>query len=148
MVATSSRPYTDIGTAGRGVTLDFTLATAGQQYSINIWTAGFATQTATVVGSLTGATSYNSGGLGGSGDSGFYGDYNNPKEQYLYTFLVTADNANDVFNFSIVSGGTQGASSHVLITAASIAAVPEPSTFALLLGGIGALFFIRRCHQS
>lgn len=125
---------TNISAGGYGVELDFTLAEAGQQYEISVWTAGFATQFATVVGSMTGATSYSSGSVGGTGGSGYYGDFGNPKEQYLYTFRVIADNANDVFNFSIATAGTTGSSRHVLINAASIAAVPEPGSYALLAG--------------
>ncbi len=136
---------TNISGGGYGVELDFTLAEAGQQYEISVWTAGFATQFATVVGSIAGATSYTSGSVGGTGGSGYYGDYGNPKEQYLYTFKVIADSANDVFNFSIGTSGTTGTSRHVLINAAAIA-IPEPSAYALLAGmlGLGSVMMRRR----
>ncbi|MBC2602786.1 PEP-CTERM sorting domain-containing protein [Puniceicoccus vermicola] len=139
----------ELATAGEGVQLDITLAEAGQEYVINIWTGGFATQFATVVGSMNGAESYTSGNTGGSGFGGAYGDSASPREPYLYTFNVIADNPNEVFNFSIATAGTQSSSSHVLIAAASIAAVPEPGTYALLAGFcmLGFVMMRRRSYR-
>ncbi|MDF3128476.1 PEP-CTERM sorting domain-containing protein [Kiritimatiellaeota bacterium B1221] len=139
---------TDLSGPGKGVELGFTLADAGQWYTVNIWTAGFATQFAQVTGSLDGATSYTntSGGYETvSPNEGNYGGYNTPKEQYQYTFNVLADSANDVFNFDIRTAGSTGGSRHVLITAASISAIPEPSSLALAsLVVVGFTVFGRR----
>ena len=82
---------------------------------------------------MNGATSYVSGNTNGTGDSNWYGDNTVPREPYLYTFNVVADNPNEVFNFSVTTAGQQNASSHVLIAAATVA-VPEPSAYALLAG--------------
>lgn len=127
-----------IATSNEGVQLDFTLADAGQAYEINIWTGGYATQFASIVASMNGATSYVSGNTSGTGTStgnnNWYGDSSTPREPYQYTFRVIADNANDVFNFSIATAGQQNSSSHVLIAAATVAAVPEPGSYALFAG--------------
>ncbi|MDQ8209245.1 PEP-CTERM sorting domain-containing protein [Coraliomargarita sp. SDUM461003] len=125
---------TVLATSNEGVQLDITLADAGQAYEINIWTGAYATQSGSIVASMNGATSYVSGNTGGAGDSGWYGDSSTPREPYLYTFNVIADNPNEVFNFSITTAGSQNSSSHVLIAAAAVAAVPEPGSYALLAG--------------
>ncbi|HBR93934.1 MAG TPA: hypothetical protein DEA90_07190 [Opitutae bacterium] len=119
-----------LNTAGEGVQLDFTLAQAGQAYTIDLWTAGFGTPSATIVASIPGAT-YNSG-LISNPDGGAYGGAG-AKNSYRYTFTVVADSDNDVFNFSIATGGTQQGSGHVIISAATIA-VPEPATYATIAG--------------
>ena len=125
---------TVLATSNEGVQLDITLADAGQAYEINIWTGAYATQNGSIVASMNGATSYSSGNTGGAGDSGWYGDSSTPREPYLYTFNVIADNPNEVFNFSITTAGNQNGSSHVLIAAATVTAVPEPGSYALLAG--------------
>ncbi len=128
---------TNIAKANEGVQLDITLADAGQAYTINIWTGAYATQFGSIVASMNGATSYVSGDTSGTGSStgnaGWYGDSSAPREPYLYTFNVIADNPNEVFNFSIETAGNQNSSSHVLIAAATVA-VPEPGSYALLAG--------------
>tara|TARA_R100000027_G_scaffold2734_6_gene2678 strand:- start:187 stop:948 length:762 start_codon:yes stop_codon:yes gene_type:complete len=133
----------DIATVNEGVELAITLADAGQEYTINIWTGGYATQFGSVVASMSGATSYVSGNTGGTGDSGWYGDNSSPREPYLYTFTVVADNPNEVFNFNITTAGSQSSSSHVLIAAATVAAVPEANNFAFL-AGLGMMGFVLR----
>lgn len=140
-----------LATVDEGVQLGITLADAGVEYTISIWTGGFSTQKASIVGSLSGASDYVSGETGGTGSAtgqnGWYGDNVAPREAYLYTFNVTADNANDVFNFSIATAGTQAANSHVLIGAAAVAAaIPEPGSFAFLAGlcMVGFVFLRRR----
>lgn len=134
----------DLNTVGAGVELGFTLAEAGQAYTINVWTSGYATERATITGSIAGATAYDSGLIGGTADSGDYGG-GLPKESYRYTFTVIADSDDDVFSFNIITGGVQGSNSHAIITAATIA-VPEPSAYALLAGclALGAVMVRRR----
>jgi hypothetical protein len=124
---------TEIAESGEGVQLAITLADAGQTYTINIWTGGYATEFGSIVASMNGATSYVSGNTSGTGASNWYGDNTAPREPYLYTFTVVADNPNEVFNFSIETAGNQQSASHVLIAAATVA-VPEPSSYALLAG--------------
>jgi hypothetical protein len=137
---------TTLAAVNTGVQLDFTLATAGQAYTINVWTAGYSTEFATIAGTLTGATTYNSGNLSNPNGEDIYGAALGVKYSYLNTFTVVADSDNDVFNFNIETAGTQYTSSHVIISAATISAVPEPSAYALLAGSLalGAVMIRRR----
>lgn len=136
-----------LGTNGEGIQLSFILPDAGQAYDIRVWTAAFGTRFAQVTGTLSGAASYASGNTGGigtnTGEVNFYGDSVNPKEEYLYHFTVTPDANNDVFTFGISNQNINNPNSHILISAASIAAVPEPSSFALVFVALSALVFLR-----
>lgn len=109
---------TVLNTEGTGAQLDIALPTAGQTYTVTIWTGAHETVAAAIVASLPGALNYEitTGGPGGN-----YGDSAKPKESYAYTFTVVADTAGAIFSFKIATAGFyEGTTGHVIITGAAV----------------------------
>jgi hypothetical protein len=123
-----------LATAGRGVQLSVTGNTA-QSYRVDVWTVGFAGQ-GEMRASLNNASTVilTSEAFGTNGSS---------KASNLFSFTFTPDSNSDLLSisFHLMSTGI-GASGHVGIQAVTVSAiaVPEPTTYAVLLG-IGGLAF-------
>lgn len=127
-----------------GVSLDFTLAEAGTEYTINVWTFGAAANSATITATLNGYDDYTATELS-------YADTQGTKDATLFTFTVTAAEDNDVFNFGIelASDNTDADYDLVAISAASLSTsvIPEPATIGMLgLGSLGLLIIRRRFY--
>ena len=139
-----STDYTKLFSGGVGpaaaVTTTFTLTlnnlTIGQAYLFQTWVndsrgsvAGGRTETLTSGGSTSGTLAYNVGASDGSAGSFVIGSF-------------TADSATQAITYN--------ANNFAQINAFQLRAdaVPEPSTYALVLGGIATLFLIRRRVQA
>lgn len=132
-----------LSTAGAGVSINITLPEAGKTYYITVWGSEYGTEDdpGIFTASLTGASDYTY--------SAFTGGISTPKDVGLYNIAATPDNNNDVLSISyvlppsIVGPGN----SHVLFDAVAVSAIPEPATYALLLGTAvltGLLYHRRR----
>lgn len=121
-------------TQGNGVGLTITLPTTGT-YNIYLWAAGFSLSNGQLTATLANAPNAVSTGL--------TDDAATLKDMYLYTLTVQANAVNDVVSLSLINNdASPNNSSHVIISAAAIQLVPEPST--LLLYALGALALLRR----
>ena len=118
---------------GVGLTIS---GAVGQMYEVDIWTSGFRSR-----GELTAS-------LNGASDivllSRIFGDVGASKESSRFTISFMPDSESDVLNLSYLMVGDSGTSAHTGIQAVAVRAVPEPSTFALLLGAAGMLAAINR----
>lgn len=121
-------------TNGSGLSLTVKLPTT-DTYQIFLWAAAFAINDGQLTASLTGATN--------AVNNGMTGDFTAPKDMYLYTVTAKADSANDTVTLSLVNNDSSPQNlSHVLVNAAAVQLIPEPSS--LLLCSVGALALLRR----
>jgi hypothetical protein len=131
-----------LATAGRGVQLSVTGNTA-QSYRVDVWTVGFAGQ-GEMRASLNNASTVilTSEAFGTNGSS---------KASNLFSFTFTPDSNSDLLSisFHLMSTGI-GASGHVGIQAVTVSAiaVPEPTTYAVLLGIGGLAFAMAKRRRS
>ena len=138
---------TSLTNARQGFVINSTLATAGrgvqlsvggdlsQLYRVDIWTVGFAGQ-GELRASLNNAPTVIL-------DSQIFGTNGSDKSSNVFSFEFTPDDDLDFLNISFhLKDNNIGASAHVGIQAVTISAVavPEASTFGLLLGGLTLLF--------
>lgn len=123
----------ELNTNGSGVQVDITLPNPGQ-YAVSIWVSGRSGQ-GVLTAALPGATTYTNSAY----------TYTTNKLARLYQLDVTADNPMDVLNISYVLANSANNSSHALIAAVAVSAVPEPTALAGLgLLGVGLLSRRRR----
>jgi hypothetical protein len=83
-------------------------------------------------------------------DSGFQSAYQQDWRVYSgdFTLNSTVNDAVVKFSFQNTTYGTTGSHAYLGMSNASLQAVPEPSTYALVLGGIATLLLIRRRVQA
>lgn len=120
---------------GSGVSFSVTLPTL-QTHEIYVWAAAFNVTTGTLTASLSGATNYVS--------TGIFGDTGPVKNTFLYKITATPDMIGDEVSFSIVNTDSGGSSGNILISAVAVAAVPEPGSAGLWLGGMSLVFLLSR----
>lgn len=113
---------------GAGITLSIT-GSSSQLYVVDIWTAGFRAR-----GDLTAS-------LSGADDvvlsSRTFGDVGVAKESSRFTISFQPDSDTDLLNLSFLMSADTGSNAHVGIQAITVTAVPEPSSYAFLLGLVG-----------
>lgn len=64
-------------------------------------------------------------------------------------YFVGSSDTFDTFGFFLGSSGTNGAANSITFSDASVSVIPEPGTYALLLGGVmGAVLILRRYRHS
>lgn len=125
------------GTAGNGVGLTVTLPTTGT-YTITLYVAGFATSSQ-LRATLAGVTDpvLNTSFSPGQPDSG------GAKPMGYFTVEAQANNPGDVLNLQLTSTTGTDANRHVMIVAAAVQLIPEPSA-AMLTALAGGLALARR----
>lgn len=128
--------WTDSTSAGNGK-FTFTISNLGQSGTINVWVANYFTDLDLV------ATAFNSSNV--AQDSGS-GSWSNPEtwggRWGVFTYTYSGAAAGDYIQISLNKTSEDG---NVGLMAASIATtVPEPSTYALVALGLGAVLFLRR----
>lgn len=132
---------TSLNTPGAGISIDITLPEAGVTYYITLWGSEYATQTSGDTGgiftaSLPGASDYSS--------NAFYGPATSPKASAVYSITASADNNNDVLTLTYVLPSQTRANGHVLFDALTVSSVPEPSTYALIIGAAAFVGLVMR----
>ena len=137
---TQSLPSLTAGT----YTLSF--ASAGISYYNSTWSGGQLPWDSSVIGLRATVTS----GANVLFDSGFQSVYQQDWRVYSGNFDLgsTVNDAVVKFSFQNTTYDTTGNHAYLGMSNASLQAVPEPSTYALVLGGIATLFLIRRRVQA
>lgn len=126
--------HPDVAASGKGVGLTVTLPTT-DLYRITLFVSGYDT-IASLSASLSGATTVtNTSFTPGLPVAAV-------KQTGYFTIDARADAIGDVLTLELINT-TNRTSSHVVIAAASVQVIPEPSSL-VLLGAIPALGFIRR----
>ena len=127
-------------TVGNGVGLTVTLPTTGT-YQITLYVAGYDT-TSQLRATLPGLADPV---LNNSFAPGF--PVSSVKRMGIFTIEATADTAGDLLNLQLTNTSDSNENAHVMITAAAVQLIPEPSAMALaaLAGGL-ALARRRRLH--
>ena len=148
MNAPASSTLTDVNgvfhpvlrTVGNGVGLTVTLPTTGT-YQITLYVAGYDT-TSQLRATLPGLADPV---LNNSFAPGF--PVSSVKRMGIFTIEATADTAGDLLNLQLTNTSDSNENAHVMITAAAVQLIPEPSAMALaaLAGGL-ALARRRRLH--
>jgi len=126
---------TQLDTIGAGLQLTIDLPTT-DLYSVHIWTAAFFAR-GTFTATLPGFSNYSDQTTDDNTGAG-------PKQSYMYTLTVQANNAGDDLTINLVTDTDRGSSAHVLLGGVAVSVVPEPATLTMLLSGIGVLGFMRR----
>jgi len=124
------------GTSGNGVGLTVTLPTTGT-YTITLYVAGFATNSQ-LRATLPGVTDpvLNTSFSPGQPDSG-------AKQMGYFTIQAQANNAGDLVNLQLSNTSGTDANRHVMIVAAAVQLIPEPSA-AMLTALAGCVTLARR----
>ncbi|MFA6959125.1 MAG: PEP-CTERM sorting domain-containing protein [Opitutaceae bacterium] len=130
-----------LATAGQGVQTSIT-GNASQLYRVDVWTAGFAGR-GEMRASLNGASMVTL-------FSETFGTDGVNKASNLFSFFFMPDSNSDLLSlsFHLMSSPTPGASAHVGIQAITVSAVPEPATYAMLLGVGGLAFALVKRRRS
>ncbi len=115
----------------------FTISNLGQSGTINVWVANYFTALDLV------ATAYNSSNVAQDSGSGSWSNPSNYGGRWgVFTYTYSGASAGDYIQLSLNKTSTSG---NVGLMAASVSTtVPEPSTYALVALGLGAVLFLRR----
>ena len=127
-----------LSTIGAGVHLSIT-GNPALAYKVNIWTTGFR------------ATGQMTASLAGAADVVLSGDaFASTKVPELYSFTFQPDLASDTLNIDYVITALPDfdtGSGHIGFQAVTVSVVPEPTTIAMLLGGLGLLIGFQRARR-
>ena len=120
---------TQLDTLNAGASLTVELPTV-DPYFVYLWVANY-NSTGQLSATMPGAVAY----VDASGTHNT--DMGGGKGMTLYTLMVTADNPGDLLTLDYRMVDQQYTNSHVVLVAAAVAAVPEPSALLLALLGVG-----------
>jgi len=114
----------------------FTISNLGSAGTINVWVANYFTDLDLV------ATAFNSSNVAQDSGSGSWSNTEDWGGRWgVFTYTYSGASAGDYIKVSLNKTSSEG---NVGIMAATVATVPEPSTYGLIALGLGATLFLRR----
>ncbi|MDF3129359.1 hypothetical protein P0Y35_09140 [Kiritimatiellaeota bacterium B1221] len=137
----------NLGSLGTGAEVVITLPDAGTLYEVKVWVSGYAigggfNRTGLMTAALT------SGGAAAFTDSSLNSDEATPKEDGFYTFSASSDVNGDTLTLNYVLANGAGANSsgnaHTILSAATVAVIPEAASAYYLLMAMGLVLVVLR----
>jgi hypothetical protein len=118
---------------------------AGNGVNVTDLTLAFYSPTGSVLGAIDGSFAFPST-LPGNGSAGFVFTVSADERAYVNSLLTSPTTMLGLE--ATITGVAGGPESFAVVNLGSVAAVPEPETYALLLAGLGAMGFVARRRKQ